>query len=69
MKTYRTQQGDTWDLIALRMYPDLGGEKLTDILLDANPSHIQTVIFSANVILNVPDIDVPVIQNLPAWKR
>ena len=69
MRTYRTQQGDTWDLIALRMYPNLGGEKLTDILLDANPKYIQTVIFSANVILNIPDVEVPIIQNLPAWKR
>ncbi len=69
MRTYRTQQGDTWDLIALRMYPNLGGEKLTDILLDANPAHIKTVIFPANVILNVPDVDTPIIENLPAWKR
>lgn len=69
MKTYRTQQGDTWDLIALKMYPKLGAEKLTDILLEYNPEHIRTVIFSANVVLNIPDISVPVVQNLPAWKR
>lgn len=69
MSTYRTQQGDTWDIIALRMYPDLGAEKLTDILLDANPEHIHTVIFSANVTLNIPEVNVPVIENLPAWKR
>lgn len=66
---YRTQQGDTWDLIALRMYPKIGGEKLTDILIEANPKYVHTVIFSANVILNIPDVNVPVISNLPAWKR
>lgn len=69
MRTYRTEQGDTWDLIALRVYPDIGGEKLMDILLEANPEHINTVIFSANVKLNIPDSEVPVIVNLPAWKR
>ena len=69
MKTYRTRQGDTWDLIALRMYPKLGGEKLMDTLLDSNPEHVHTVVFSANVMLNIPDIPVPAITNLPAWKR
>ena len=51
------------------MYPKLGAEKLTDILLEANPEHMQTVIFSGNIELNIPDISVPVISNLPAWKR
>ena len=69
MKTYRTEQGDTWDMIALKMYPTIGAEKLMDILLDYNPEHIHTVIFPANVMLNIPDVDVPVISSLPAWKR
>ena len=67
--TYRTIQGDTWDLIALRMYPKIGAEKLMDVLLEANPEHMHTVIFPANVILNIPEVDVPVISSLPAWKR
>ena len=69
MMKYRTVQGDTWDLIAMRMYPKIGGEKLMDVLLENNPEHMNTVIFSANVILNIPDVDVPVISSLPAWKR
>ena len=69
MRSYITNQGDTWDLIALRMYPKIGAEKLMDILLDYNPEYIHTVIFQANVILNIPDVDVPVISSLPAWKR
>ena len=69
MRTYRTQQGDTWDIIALRMYPQIGAERLTDILIEANPTHVHTVIFSANIELNIPDVEVPVITNLPAWKR
>ena len=66
---YRTKQGDTWDLIALKVYPKIGGEKLMDVLLEHNPDYIHTVIFSANVILNIPDVDIPVVSNLPAWKR
>lgn len=69
MRTYRTEQGDTWDLIALRMYPKIGAEKLMDILLDHNPEHIHTAIFPANVILSVPEADVPIVSTLPAWKR
>ena len=69
MKTYKTVQGDTWDLIALKMYPKIGAEKLMDILLEYNLEHIHTVIFSANVMLNIPEVSVPVISNLPAWKR
>ena len=69
MKTYRTVQGDTWDLIALKMYPKVGGEKLMDVLLKYNPEHIKAVIFSANVILNIPDVDIPMISSLPPWKR
>ena len=69
MRTYITVQGDTWDLIALRMYLKIGAEKLMDILLEANPDYMHTVIFPANVALNIPDVDVPIISSLPAWKR
>lgn len=69
MRTYRTIQGDTWDLIALRMYPKLGGEKLMDRLLEANPEHRSTVIFMADIILEIPNVDIPVISSLPPWKR
>ncbi len=41
MRTYRTEQGDTWDLISLRMYPSIGAEKLMDVLLEVNPEHIH----------------------------
>ena len=51
------------------MYPKIGAEKLTDILLDANPEHLYTIIFPVNVTLNIPEVEVPVISNLPAWKR
>ena len=69
MRTYRTIQGDTWDLIAFRVYKKVGAEKLMDILLEANPDFINTVIFQANVLLKIPDVSSPIVVNLPPWKR
>lgn len=69
MRTYRTVQGDTWDIIALRMYPKLGGEKLMNRLLSINPEHRDTVIFTADVLLQIPDVDIPVVSSIPPWKR
>lgn len=66
---YRTAQGDTWDVIALRMYPDLGGEKLLHVLMAANPAHRAAVIFEANVLLEIPTVEVPVVSSLPPWVR
>ena len=69
MSVYRTVQGDTWDIIALRMYPKLGGEKLMDRLLEANSEHRDTVSFAADVLLQIPDVEIPVVSSLPPWKR
>ena len=69
MRKYQTQQGDTWDLIALRMYPKVGAEKLMNILIEANADYVDTVIFPANIILDVPDVDTPVVSVLPPWRR
>jgi phage tail protein X len=66
---YRTVQGDTWDIIALKMYPDIGGEKQMHTLIGANSAHRETVIFEANVMLGIPTVDVPVVSSLPPWKR
>jgi len=69
MRTYRTAQGDHWDIIAFAQYQNLGGEMLMDRLLAANPEHRVTVIFPADVILNIPEVAVPVATVLPPWKR
>ena len=66
---YRTIQGDTWDIIALKTYPNLGGEKLMPTLIEANPEHRETVIFEANIVLEIPTVDIPVVSSLPPWKR
>ena len=67
MRSYRTVQGDTWDMIALKVYPELGGEKFTSALIDANPEQVETVIFSAGAELRVPEVSVPVSRRLPPW--
>lgn len=69
-KTYRTQQGDTWDIIAKRQ---LGSENLMPALMEANLAQRRIAIFPEGVILNVPDLPeqtkTEVKLNLPPWKR
>lgn len=48
---YITEQGDTWDQLAFDIY---GSEKLMHALMEANPKHINTVIFGSGVELIIP---------------
>ncbi|WP_302360349.1 tail protein X [uncultured Megasphaera sp.] len=63
---YRTIQGDTWDGIAVKVY---GDEKYMNELLEANQVYRETIIFSAGVILDLPDIRVQTSTILPPWKK
>ena len=67
MRKYRTVSGDTWDLIALKMYGKLGGEKLMSDLISENIRYVMTVVFSAGVELKIPEVSVPVSRRLPPW--
>lgn len=66
--TYRTMQGDTWDIISKKLY---GSEKYVDTLINANWPQRLKMIFPAGIILSVPAItlDAQASQNLPPWKR
>lgn len=64
IKTYRTVQGDMWDLIAKKT---LGSEYRMTELMEANPAHIETVIFSANVELNIPEVVSTTYVQPPPW--
>lgn len=64
--TYTTQQGDTWDIIAFKVYSD---EKQMAALIEANQQHRNVVFFSANVILNVPTVTISNKATLPPWRR
>lgn len=66
MNTYTTILGDTWDMISFKVY---GKEKYAKELAEANPKYINTVVFSAGTVLQVPDIIVSVSDSLPPWKR
>lgn len=65
---YTTVSGDTFDIIAKK---ELGNEKYTEQLMNVNKDHIETVIFSAGIKLNLPEIDVEetVTENIPPWRR
>ncbi|MEK4060981.1 MULTISPECIES: tail protein X [Paenibacillus] len=63
---YRTVQGDTWDSVAFQVY---GDEQLMTMLMNANPNHTETVIFSRNIAINVPDKPVITSDMLPPWRR
>ncbi|MBQ6772550.1 MAG: tail protein X [Synergistaceae bacterium] len=69
MKTYRTIQGDTWDIIAYHVYETQGREKRLDALLESNPEYREYVIFPAGIILEIPEIDNTISESLPPWKR
>ena len=67
MTTYTTVQGDTWDLIAYRVY---GTSNAMSQLMEANPKHLKVGVFSAGVVLNTPVIDTTQMnEELPPWLR
>lgn len=66
MNKYHAVQGDTWDMISYKVY---GHEQGVGLLIKSNPKYIDTVIFKANVVINIPDFPLSMIQNLPPWKR
>ena len=63
--TYTTTQGDMWDMIAYKMY---GDEYKMHYLMDANQNYVDTVIFSAGIVLTVPELTSSETANLPPWK-
>lgn len=65
MATYTTIQGDTWDMIAYRLF---GGESYMKNLIEANWPHINTLVFSAGTELTVPEIPDEADDDLPFWR-
>lgn len=63
---YTTKLGDTWDLIAYRVY---GNEKYMKELVEANIEFASTVFFKSGVELICPDIPILNDSNAPPWKR
>lgn len=65
MSTYKTCAGDTFDLIS---YKQLGSCRYTELLINKNRQHVDTVIFRANVELELPDVSTERKVNLPPWR-
>lgn len=63
--TYTTTQGDAWDSIAYKLWSE---ERLAHLLMQANPQHMDVLIFPAGVTLAVPHAEKPQkIFSLPPW--
>lgn len=65
-KIYTTIQGDCWDGIAKRLY---GTEAAMNVLLEANQDYNDITVFSAGVVLTVPEYEAPRTNLLPPWRR
>lgn len=67
MREYVTVQGDTWDIVSLKVY---ASEMHLDKLIEANAAYREIVIFPAELKLLVPNISVSSISSTaPPWKR
>jgi phage tail protein X len=67
--TMTTRQGDTWDMLALRIY---GSDKLGYLLLQANPEYMWVIYLPAGLTLSVPQLPVSAkikSSPLPPWAR
>lgn len=62
---YTTKSGDTWDMIAKAVY---GDEYHADVLMAANPQHIDTFIFGSGVVLATPELEEKRDGLQPPWK-
>lgn len=68
MQTYTTVQGDTWDIIAMKVYGD--ELRMTDLLqARENIALIDYQVFPAGIVVYTPtvyyDLDV---ESLPEWR-
>lgn len=63
---YTTIAGDTWDMIAYKVYKN---EYYMDELMDANPELLDFTIFPAGIMLICPDISAVELSVLPPWKE
>lgn len=64
--SYTTKQGDAWDAIAFRVYGDVCH---TAWLMQHNFLHLDTFVFDAGVVLQVPELpQESQMSHLPIWR-
>jgi phage tail protein X len=62
--TYKTRDGDKYDLISFRVY---GTEYHRDVLNEANPLYYDVTRFEDGNLLTVPDLSADFAQPNPPW--
>lgn len=62
---YITELGDTWDLIAYRIY---GRESHATYIMQSNFRHLDTLLFHSGVSIVIPDLPDETESNLPPWR-
>lgn len=65
-KVYTAIQGDTWDMIAYKVY---GDEKYMKYLIEANRPLINILVFSSGTKVVVPDLPEENDEEAPAWRK
>lgn len=65
---YTTILGDTWDLIAYKVY---GNSKAIKKIIASNEKYAGTYVFKAGIVLSIPPAEEGVIQNenIAPWRR
>ena len=63
---YRTIQGDTWDMIAKKVY---GSEKYMDYLMANNFPLLDEFVFSAGTEVRILELPESESSDLPAWRK
>lgn len=59
--------GETFDLLALKMY---GDDQLAGYIIDYNPDYSDVIIFEGGEILKIPVVDNPETDEMVApWRR
>ncbi len=66
MSEYKTVQGDTFDIIALKIW---GDEKKACHLLGANPGIKNLFFLNAGVSIIIPEIETTSMDPVPPWQR
>lgn len=62
---YTTVGGDTWDVIAKKVY---GDEYCADVLMQANPEQIGVFRFDSGIVLQTPELTEEQSGTRPPWK-
>lgn len=62
---YKTKDGDTWDIIAKKVY---GDESKADVLMQSNVHLLNIFIFSAGTEIITPEISQEATAALPPWR-